>query len=420
MFSPSETVLINVRHNRKTTIAKHFGTFLKQLSILPEGSIFRETSGAKLMSDGIAGLKKILAEVKSAKGGVVFCDEAYQLVTDREGKKVLDFILPLAEKLDSEFGPLVWVFAGYKKEMEKLFEYNSGLRSRFPHNFVFQDYNDDELREIFEDMMKYQPARPLVNVGGSNDNTQTGKAKADPTPRCRSFSVGAKRNDRFGRTWTYHQNSGWTDELGNRTLDPGNLGFSGSELVDPSGTFWKEDGGTWFNLTSGVSQMHYPGDAAPLSSQSRQSRSTPFHCNDAKDLTIAMRGLGRSRCEKGFGNARAVRILFEKVRDRQAQRLTLEREIGRDPDRFEFSRTDLLGPDVTPDSLKQSDAWKKLEEMEGPLPVKESVEQLFKLVLNNVKRERNGQPLFEVVLNRLFLGAHSIYPLRIGLVVFVP
>jgi hypothetical protein len=373
--------------------------------VLPEGSLFKETGGAKLINDGLPGLTKILDEIKKAGGGIVFCDEAYQLISDREGRKVLDFILPIAESLDSEYGPLVWVFAGYKKEMEKLFEHNVGLRSRFPHHFVFEDYNDEELQMIFEDMMKYQTKPPPSGVNKTTRRTRAVPAFQPPSQYGRSFSNGSKTKCRFGRTWTYYQYSGWTDGLGNRTADPKKIGSPGSELVDPSGEFWEEEDGEWFNVTKGTSQSHYPGNAAPAPTSSRMPRPKPFHCLKL-DLLIAIRRLGRRRGERGFGNARAVRVLFERARDRQASRVVEEREYGRDPDMFELFRTDLLGPDVTPESLRKSDAWQALEKMEGLLPVKESVKQLFTLVLNNVERERKLQPLFEVALNRLFLGGY--------------
>lgn len=389
------------RNCRKTTIARHYGTFLQQLSVLPEGSRFEETGGAKLINDGISGLTDILEDVKKAGGGIVFVDEAYQLISDREGRKVLDFILPIAESLDSEYGPLVWVFAGYKKEMEKLFEHNVGLRSRFPHHFVFEDYTDEELRLIFEDMMKYK-AKPPPSAGAPQKRRTRTPRTYSPSGYM-SFRNGSKSKCRFGRTWTYIQYSGWTDEFGNRTVDPKQLGYTGSELVDPSGQQWEEDDGEWFNVTKRTSQSNYPGEPAPSLSSTRMPRPKPFHCGEL-DLLIAIRRLGRRRGEKCFGNARAVRVLFDIIRGRQASRVLDERKYGRNPDMFELSRTDLLGPDVTPESLKQSDAWKALEEMEGLLPVKESVKQLFQLVLNNVERERKLQPLYEVALNRLFLG----------------
>ena len=98
----------------------------------------------------------MLEELKEAGGGVIFVDEAYQLnpQNDREGRQVLDFLLTHAEKMRGEYGSVVWVFAGYKKDMEKLFEHNPGLPSRFPHNFHFEDYTDEELLSIFEDILE--------------------------------------------------------------------------------------------------------------------------------------------------------------------------------------------------------------------------------------------------------------------------
>lgn len=45
-------------------------------------------------------------------------------------------------------GKVVFILAGYRKEMESLLAHNPGLRSRFPYEFEFADYEDDELRQI--------------------------------------------------------------------------------------------------------------------------------------------------------------------------------------------------------------------------------------------------------------------------------
>jgi hypothetical protein len=87
---------------------------------------------------------------------VIFIDEAYQLVVDRQGQQVLNFILPLAESLHGDFGALVWVFAGYKSDMEKLFEHNIGLPSRFPIRFHFEDYSDAEHLKMFHRRLLYE------------------------------------------------------------------------------------------------------------------------------------------------------------------------------------------------------------------------------------------------------------------------
>lgn len=71
---------------------------------------------------------------------MIFIDEAYQLGGTNKnpniaGTSILDYILPHAESLVGEYGKLVWIFAGYEKEMERLFLHNQGLPSRFPQQF---------------------------------------------------------------------------------------------------------------------------------------------------------------------------------------------------------------------------------------------------------------------------------------------
>jgi replication-associated recombination protein RarA len=136
----------------KTTVARLYAKLLKDLNVIPAASI-KETSGSKLVDGGVPELKKLLDEIDKAGGGVLFVDEAYQLdpVGDRQGKQVLNYFL---DEMENKIGKLVVAFAGYTKDMEKLFEFNTGLPSRFPFKFVFQDYSDEELLSIFLGTMK--------------------------------------------------------------------------------------------------------------------------------------------------------------------------------------------------------------------------------------------------------------------------
>jgi hypothetical protein len=79
-----------------------------------------------------------------SEGGTIFVDEAYQLTTDGRGKQVLDFILA---EMENNVGKIVWIVAGYNREMEQFFEHNPGLQSRVPYTLQFKDYEDDELVE---------------------------------------------------------------------------------------------------------------------------------------------------------------------------------------------------------------------------------------------------------------------------------
>eukprot|EP00762_Andalucia_godoyi_P003575 ANDGO_00738.mRNA.1 Protein cfxQ homolog len=128
----------------KTTIARIYAEFLSELGILP-GKAFEETTGARLVDDGIDGLKKVIAAVE--KGGVLFIDEAYQLNPgqDRQGGKVLDLLLT---EVENKRGTMAVVLAGYKGRMDKLLEFNEGLPTRFPTVMNISDFDDSELLVI--------------------------------------------------------------------------------------------------------------------------------------------------------------------------------------------------------------------------------------------------------------------------------
>lgn len=131
----------------KTTVARLYGKFLASAGALP-GDEFVETTGAKLANEGVQGCKKILDDIKKSGGGALFIDEAYQLTSGSSfgGAAVLDFLLAEVENLT---GKVVFILAGYNKNMESFFAHNPGLPSRFPRQIHFADFEDDELLQIF-------------------------------------------------------------------------------------------------------------------------------------------------------------------------------------------------------------------------------------------------------------------------------
>ncbi|KAI9925314.1 hypothetical protein MW887_006242 [Aspergillus wentii] len=131
----------------KTTFARLYSKFLGAVGVLP-GSCFVETTGSELANEGVSGCQKKIEGILKDGGGVMFIDEAYQLAENNiYGIQVINFLLGEVEK---QTGKVVFVLAGYRSHMEKFFEQNPGLPSRFPHEFKFEDYDDDELRQIFE------------------------------------------------------------------------------------------------------------------------------------------------------------------------------------------------------------------------------------------------------------------------------
>jgi Cdc6-like AAA superfamily ATPase len=129
-------------------VARHYAKFLTSLRVLP-GNEFIETTGSRLANDGVPGIKKQIDDVVKAGGGAIFVDEAYQLASEHnfQGSQVLDFLLA---EMENQVGTIVFILAGYNKQMEKFFEHNPGLRSRVPYDLQFADYTDDELLTMLE------------------------------------------------------------------------------------------------------------------------------------------------------------------------------------------------------------------------------------------------------------------------------
>lgn len=136
------------RFKGKTTIARIYAEFLTSVGAIA-GSLFKEVTGSKLANMGVAGCEKLVEEVNNGGGGCVFIDEAYQLTSGNSpgGKAVLDFLLA---EVENQRGKIVFVLAGYNKEMESFFSHNPGIPSRFPIEMKFEDYADEELLRILQ------------------------------------------------------------------------------------------------------------------------------------------------------------------------------------------------------------------------------------------------------------------------------
>jgi len=100
-------------------------------------------------------------------GGVFFIDEAYQLTSGNSagGAAVLDYLLA---EMENRIGTVVFVLAGYNREMEKFFEHNPGLKSRVPYQIQFEDYEDNELMSIFQSLVKKEWNNKMRIVDGDD------------------------------------------------------------------------------------------------------------------------------------------------------------------------------------------------------------------------------------------------------------
>lgn len=135
----------------KTTIARVVANILAGLGVIAEPKLV-ETSRKDFVAEyeGQSAVKTTKT-IDQALGGVLFIDEAYALVQERDGRtdpfgqEALDTLLA---RMENERDRLVVIIAGYGSDIDRLLETNEGLRSRFATRIEFDTYGPEELLDI--------------------------------------------------------------------------------------------------------------------------------------------------------------------------------------------------------------------------------------------------------------------------------
>lgn len=137
----------------KTTVARIMAQILKSVGLVSRGHLVE--ADRSMLVAGFSGQTAIKTNqlVDSAMGGILFIDEAYTLLSgenDSFGKEAIDTLL---KRLEDDRGKFVCIVAGYTKEMHQFIDSNPGLKSRFTQTIHFEDYNPQELTEIFVNLV---------------------------------------------------------------------------------------------------------------------------------------------------------------------------------------------------------------------------------------------------------------------------
>lgn len=137
----------------KTVVARILGEILREEKILSVGG-FYEVTRKDLVGQYVGHTAPKTAEVcRAAYGSVLFIDEAYML----DGGDANDFgkeaISTLIAEMENKRDDFVVIFAGYERELERLFALNPGLRDRIPYKIPFMNYDRTELEQIFYKML---------------------------------------------------------------------------------------------------------------------------------------------------------------------------------------------------------------------------------------------------------------------------
>lgn len=138
----------------KTTVARLMGNIFKALGILKKGHLI-EIGRADLVGQYQGHTAEKTRQVlERSMDGVLFIDEAYQLVTDERdsfGKEALE---TLVATMENQRHRLCIIAAGYPQPMHRFVNSNPGLPSRFAGEIIFENYTATEMLSIFKGMVQ--------------------------------------------------------------------------------------------------------------------------------------------------------------------------------------------------------------------------------------------------------------------------
>ena len=135
----------------KTTVARLMGGVLRATNSLTQGHVIERTAQQLVERP-----EEFHSALKLAKNGILFIDEAPQLVHSGGGQLVLRQLLTVLE--DSKVTSCTCIIlAGYPREMAQLIGFDQGLSSRFGNEdakLIFDNYTPEELVLIMHDMAR--------------------------------------------------------------------------------------------------------------------------------------------------------------------------------------------------------------------------------------------------------------------------
>lgn len=178
----------------KTTVAKMVGKIYRSMGLLSKGDVIVSERG-RLVGRYIGETEKNMQVLlDSARGNVLFIDEAYTLCDGSDnqvdfGHRAIESLLTALAEDDSD---RLVILAGYEKEMNRMLTSNPGLPGRFPHKFHFEDYGAEELLSIGRNLL----ARDRYEL--TDEATQAlAKAVADAMARKDKYFSNARWMEQF-------------------------------------------------------------------------------------------------------------------------------------------------------------------------------------------------------------------------------
>ena len=135
----------------KTTVARLMAGILFNLGYIRYNKCIECEAKDLIANVQGATAMKTSEKIQEAMGGILFIDEAYAISESAYGGECIAALIKAMEDCRDD---LVVILAGYRVEMLKFLEYNSGFKSRIAYTFEFIDYSNKELIEMTEKLLK--------------------------------------------------------------------------------------------------------------------------------------------------------------------------------------------------------------------------------------------------------------------------
>jgi SpoVK/Ycf46/Vps4 family AAA+-type ATPase len=137
----------------KTTVARVLAKIFYAFGLLQVPEVI-EAHRADLVGEYLGATAiKTNELVDSARGGVLFIDEAYSLVNEGDGQADrfgVEAVQTLLKRAEDDRESLIIILAGYEKQMESFLASNPGLASRFATRLKFPSYSPPEMMQLAE------------------------------------------------------------------------------------------------------------------------------------------------------------------------------------------------------------------------------------------------------------------------------
>ncbi len=139
----------------KTTVARLFAQIMKDNHVLSKGDLI-EVGRKDLVGKYVGWTARLVEEAfNKARGSVLFIDEAYSLVDDKNGLYGDEAINTIVQMMENRRDDTIVIFAGYPDKMKAFLERNPGLRSRIAFHVDFDDYDENALMDILHLMAQH-------------------------------------------------------------------------------------------------------------------------------------------------------------------------------------------------------------------------------------------------------------------------